>query len=250
MIKAIAIDDELLALKVIESFCTKVDFLNLEKTFHKPKEALRYLEEYPVDLLFLDINMPSMTGIELFRSITQSTMVIFTTAYSEYAVEGFNLNAIDYLLKPFTFERFLQGANKANEYFKIQQPNDAETPSYLYIRADYRLHKILLSDILFIEGLDDYLKIHIQNSKQDVARPDVARPDVARPDVARPIVARMTMKSMLEKLPKKDFMRVHRSFIIPFSRIENIRNKIISIGEEEIPIGVSYEKTFFENFGK
>lgn len=230
MIKAIAIDDELLALKVIESFCEKVDFISLEKTFHKPKEALRYLEEYPVDLLFLDINMPSMTGIELFRSITQNTMVIFTTAYSEYAVEGFNLNAIDYLLKPFTFERFLQGANKAYEYFKIQQPNDAETPSYLYIRADYRLHKIPLTDILFIEGLDDYLKIHIINAKS--------------------IVARMTMKTMLEKLPAKDFMRVHRSFIVPFARIENVRNKIVSIGEEEIPIGVSYEKTFFENFGK
>lgn len=230
MIKAIAIDDELLALKVIESFCAKVDFINLEKTFHKPKEALRYLEEYQVDLLFLDINMPSMTGIELFRSITQNTMVIFTTAYSEYAVEGFNLNAIDYLLKPFTFERFLQGVNKAHEYFKIQQPNDAETPSYLYIRADYRLHKIPLTDILFIEGLDDYLKIHIIN--------------------ANSIVARMTMKTMLEKLSAKDFMRVHRSFIVPFARIENVRNKIISIGEEEIPIGVSYEKTFFENFGK
>jgi DNA-binding LytR/AlgR family response regulator len=230
MIKAIAIDDELLALKVIEGFCAKVDFINLQKTFHKPKEALRYLEEYPIDLLFLDINMPSMTGIELFRSITQNTMVIFTTAYSEYAVEGFNLNAIDYLLKPFTYERFLQGANKANEYFKIQQPNDVETPSYLYIRADYRLHKILLTDILFIEGLDDYLKIHLENSK--------------------PIVARMTMKNMLEKLPTKAFMRVHRSFIAPFSRIENVRNKIITIADEEIPIGVSYEKSFFENFGK
>lgn len=235
MIKAIAIDDELLALKVIESFCAKVDFISLEKTFHKPKEALRYLEEYPVDLLFLDINMPSMTGIELFRSVTQRTMVIFTTAYSEYAVEGFNLNAIDYLLKPFTFERFQQGVNKAHEYLKIQQPNDAETPSYLYIRADYRLHKIPLTDILFIEGLDDYLKIHIINAKSSVTQS---------------IVARMTMKTMLEKLPAKDFVRVHRSFIVPFSRIENVRNKIISIGEEEIPIGVSYEKTFFENFGK
>jgi DNA-binding LytR/AlgR family response regulator len=230
MIKAIAIDDELLALKVIESFCAKIDFISLEKTFNKPKEALKYLEEYPVDLLFLDINMPSMTGIELFRKITQNSMVIFTTAYSEYAVEGFNLNAIDYLLKPFTFERFLQGTTKANEYFKIQQPNDAEKPSYLYIRADYRLHKIPLADIQFIEGLDDYLKIYIVANK--------------------PIVARMTMKNMLEKLPAKDFMRVHRSFIVPFSRIENVRNKIISIGEEEIPIGVSYEKTFFENFGK
>jgi DNA-binding LytR/AlgR family response regulator len=226
MIKAIAIDDELLALKVIESFCAKVDFINLEKTFHKPKEALKYLEEYPVDLLFLDINMPSMTGLELFRSITQNTMVIFTTAYSEYAVEGFNLNAIDYLLKPFTHERFLQGVNKANEYFKIQQPIEVKNSPYLYIRADYRLHKIALSDILYIEGLDDYLKIHIATTK--------------------PIVARMTMKIMLEKLPTKEFMRVHRSYIVPFSRIENVRNKIITIANEEIPIGGSYEKVFLK----
>jgi DNA-binding LytR/AlgR family response regulator len=226
MIKAIAIDDELLALKVIESFCAKVDFINLEKTFHKPKEALKYLEEYPVDLLFLDINMPSMTGLELFRSITQNTMVIFTTAYSEYAVEGFNLNAIDYLLKPFTHERFLQGVNKANEYFKIQQPIEVKNSPYLYIRAGYRLHKIALSDILYIEGLDDYLKIHIATTK--------------------PIVARMTMKIMLEKLPTKEFMRVHRSYIVPFSRIENVRNKIITIANEEIPIGGSYEKVFLK----
>ncbi|WP_435356696.1 LytR/AlgR family response regulator transcription factor [Emticicia sp. SJ17W-69] len=230
MIKAIAIDDELLALKVIENFCGKVDFIDLEKTFHKPKEALKFLEEYPVDLLFLDINMPSMTGIELFKSINQNTMVIFTTAYSEYAVEGFNLNAIDYLLKPFTYERFLQGVNKANEYYKSQQPRDTENTSYLYIRADYRLHKIALNEILFIEGLDDYLKIHIEKSK--------------------PIVARMTMKTMLEKLPSQEFMRVHRSYIVPFRKIENVRNKILTIAEEEIPIGISYEKVFFENFGK
>lgn len=121
MIKAIAIDDELLALKVIENFCSKVDSVSLEKTFHKPTEALKYLEEFPIDLLFMDINMPSMTGIELFRSINQKTMVIFTTAYSEYAVEGFNLNAIDYLLKPFTFERFLQGVNKP---MNILKPNN------------------------------------------------------------------------------------------------------------------------------
>lgn len=106
-IQAIAIDDELPALKLIENFCTKVDFIQLQKTFHVPGDALKYLTKYPVDLLFLDINMPSVTGIELYRSIRQQALVIFTTAYSEYAVEGFNLNAVDYLLKPFTFERFL-----------------------------------------------------------------------------------------------------------------------------------------------
>ncbi len=226
--KAIAIDDEVLALKVIANFCEKLDFITLEKTFHKPNEALRYLAENDIDLLFLDINMPALTGIELYKSLKKNTLVIFTTAFSEYAVEGFNLNAVDYLLKPFTFERFLQGVNKAHYLFKTQEKTQAETEQYIFIRADYSLHKIALNQILYIEGLDDYLKIHLQNAK--------------------PIVARITMKAMLEKLPEKEYIRVHRSFIVPFARIDSIRNKTIQLGNEEIPIGVSYEKEFFQHF--
>lgn len=228
MIKAIAIDDELPALKVIESFCSKITFISLEKTFNKPNEALKYVGKFPVDLLFLDINMPALTGIEFYKSVKQTTMVIFTTAYSEYAVDGFNLSAVDYLLKPFTFERFAQAVNKAQEYFNYQHQKESDELKYLFIRADYSLHKIAIDDLVFIEGLDDYLKIHIQNSK--------------------PIVARMTIKAMLEKLPQKDFIRVHRSYIVPFKRIESVRNKIISLAGEEIPIGASYEKNFLERF--
>src|SRR5919197_1575106 len=121
MITAIAIDDELPALKVIENFCSHVDFIDLQKTFNKPTEALKHLRKFPVDLLFLDINMPSLTGIELYKAVKQNTMAIFTTAYSEYAVEGFNLNAIDYLLKPFTIERFMQSVEKAHENSNYNQ---------------------------------------------------------------------------------------------------------------------------------
>ena len=162
MIHAIAVDDELPALSLLENFCKRVDFIELQKVFNKPNEALRYLQQFPVDLIFLDINMPALTGIDLYKSIRQNTMVIFTTAYSEYAVEGFNLNAVDYLLKPFTFERFMQAVNKAKTAAKIA---DDQKEKYLFIRADYSLIKIVTEDILFIEGLDDYLKIHIQNDK-------------------------------------------------------------------------------------
>ncbi|HEY8937063.1 MAG TPA: LytTR family DNA-binding domain-containing protein [Cyclobacteriaceae bacterium] len=226
MIKAIAVDDEIPALSVIESFCGKVDFVSLEKTFNKPNEALRYLDKFPVDLLFLDINMPSLTGIEFYKNVKQNTMVVFTTAYSEFAVEGFNLKAVDYLLKPFTFDRFHQAVSKVHEHYNLTQQKAVTDQQYLYIRADYSLRKIAIADILFIEGLDDYLKIHLQNQKS--------------------IVARMTMKAMQEKLPANLFVRVHRSFIVPLSRIENIRNKIIAIGGESIPIGASYEEAFMK----
>ena len=230
MINAIAIDDEPLALKVIENFCEKVDFITLQKTFTKPGEALKYLNKFPIDLLFLDINMPSINGIEFYKEMKQNTMVIFTTAYSEYAVEGFNLNAVDYILKPFTFERFLLAVNKANDFFNYQSQKENTHTQFLFVRADYSLVKINLANILYIEGLDDYLKIHVENQKT--------------------IVTRMTMKALLEKLPAKDFIRTHRSFIVPLERIESVRNKVISIAGKEIPIGNSYEEGFFKIFKK
>ena len=180
MIKAIAVDDEPPALKVIENFCAKVDSVELVKTFNKPTEALAHLKKFPVDLIFLDIQMPSMTGLEFHKAIEQNTMVIFTTAYSEYAVEGFNLQAIDYLLKPYTFERFQQAVEKAKEFYNYQYQKE-NTQSYLFIRADYSLVKVNIAEILYIEGLDDYLKIHLPGKK--------------------PVVARMTMKAIIEKLP-------------------------------------------------
>lgn len=229
MIKAIAVDDEPPALKVIENFCAKVDSIELVKTFNKPTEALAHLKKFPVDLIFLDIQMPSMTGLEFHKAIEQNTMVIFTTAYSEYAVEGFNLQAIDYLLKPYTLERFQQAVDKAKEFYNYQHQKE-NTQNYLFIRADYSLVKVNIADILYIEGLDDYLKIHLPGKK--------------------PVVARMTMKAIIEKLPGNEFIRVHRSFIVPLSKIESIRNKTIQLSGQEIPIGTSYEEEFFKLFKK
>ncbi len=228
MIKAVAIDDEPLALKVIESHCERTDFITLQKSFTQPSDALMYTRKFPVDLLFVDIHMPSMSGISLVKAIQQNTMIIFTTAFSEYAVVSYELNAIDYLLKPVNFGRFSQAVNKAFEYYNyIQTQNQNENP-YIYVRADFSLVKIALADILYIEGLADYLKIYIQNQKT--------------------IVARMTMSDMVEKLPSKDFIRVHRSFIVPFCRIVSVRSRLIMLPERGIPIGRTFLSDFFERY--
>jgi DNA-binding LytR/AlgR family response regulator len=228
MITAIAIDDEPPALKVVETFCASFEFIQLQKTFTRTDEALKYVRKFPVDLLFLDIQMPSLSGIDFFKSVEQSTMVIFTTAYSEYAVEGFNLNAVDYLLKPFTKERFAQAVNKANDYANYLKQSANTDNDFLFIRADYSLLKLPFTGILYIEGLDDYIKIHLDKQK--------------------PVVARMTMKAVMEKLPAKDFVRVHRSYIVPLKGIRQVRNKIITIANTEIAIGSSFEESFFEKF--
>jgi DNA-binding LytR/AlgR family response regulator len=171
--------------------------------------------------------MPSVSGIDFYKSLKQEIMVIFTTAHSTFAVESYSLSAVDYLLKPFTVERFFQAINKATEYYHFQ--HQRENPkTFFFIRADYSLIKINFSDILYIEGLSDYIKIYLPDQK--------------------PVVARMTMKSILEKLPAHEFMRVHRSFIIPVSRIERIQNKTILVAGVEISIGISYEETFFKHF--
>ncbi|MFN8165642.1 MAG: LytTR family DNA-binding domain-containing protein [Bacteroidia bacterium] len=228
MIKAIAVDDEPLALNVIESFCKETGIVSLEKTFTRPDEAQRYISKFPVDLLFLDIQMPSTTGIDFYKSLERQPMVIFTTAYSDFAVEGFNLSAVDYLLKPFSKERFLQAVSKANDYYNYLQQNTPAEEQHMFLRADYSLIKLKFSDILYIEGLDDYLKIHVENQKT--------------------IVTRMTMKNILEKLPANDFVRVHRSFIVPVKRIEKVRSKTITVAGIDIPIGASFEETFFKVF--
>ncbi|MBX3253423.1 MAG: response regulator transcription factor [Chitinophagaceae bacterium] len=230
MIQAIAIDDEIPALSIVQNFCNRTDFINLEKTFNQPTEALKHLRKFPVDLVFLDIHMPSLSGIDLYKAVQQDTMAIFTTAYAEYAVEGFNLNAVDYLLKPFTYRRFLQAAEKAKDYYSYLKAKEKTTEQYLFVRADYTLVKINTADIVYIEGYDDYLKIHIAGQK--------------------PVITRMTLKTILEKLPAHQFVRIHRSYVIPVRRVENLRNKIISLGEIKLPLGSSYEENFLKRFNR
>ncbi len=228
MITAIAIDDEPLPLDVIKAFCSKVDYIKLVTTFTEAGAALKYLAASPVDLLFLDINMPAISGIDFYKKISRNTMVIFTTAYGEYAVEGFNLNAIDFLLKPFDFKRFQQAVEKAKEYFSYAQSKENEGQQYLFVRVDYSMVKVPLNEIHFIEGLDNYLKIHYDNGKT--------------------LLVRMSMKGIVEKLPAADFIRVHRSFIVPLSKITSVRNKTIYLDKKEIPIGTNYVEDVLKLF--
>ncbi|WP_264511340.1 LytR/AlgR family response regulator transcription factor [Flavobacterium sp. N1719] len=218
MIKAIALDDEPLALEIISHFSKSIDFIHLEKTFTKQNEAMKYLRNYPVDLIFLDINMPQKNGIDFFKSLNADPILIFTTAYSEFAVEGFNINATDYLLKPFSEERFVQAAMKARNEFEFRKNRSVQT--HLMIRADYKLYRIEFDSILFIEGLDDYIQIHQTNGTK--------------------IVARYSMKSILAKLPDQKFIRIHRSYIVSTNYIKSIQNKTVTLNDFVLPIGDTY----------
>jgi DNA-binding LytR/AlgR family response regulator len=226
MIRAIAIDDEPLGLQIISHYCDHIDFITLEKTFTKQSEALKHLKKFPVDLIFLDIQMPAQNGVDFYKMLDNNPMVIFTTAHSEYAVEGFNVNATDYLLKPFSAERFLTAVQKAQKQFQLR--HNVFTQTCLMVRADYKLHRIEFDDILLIEGLDDYIQIHL-NSKTK-------------------IVARLSMKSILEKLPDTLFLRVHRSYIIPLKKVKAIVNKNIQIEDFIIPIGDTYKEEVIKLF--
>lgn len=226
MINAIALDDEPLALKIIDFFCSKSELITLQKTFTSQSETIKYLNNYPVDLLFLDINMPAKNGIDFYKLLKNNPMVIFTTAYSEYAVEGFNVNAVDYLLKPFSEERFFIAIHKVSKRLNLK--NDLSQETHLTIRADYKLNRIPFDDIVLIEGLDDYVQIHLTNKTK--------------------IVARLSMKLILEKLPEKLFLRVHRSYIIPINKAKSIHNKTILIQDFVIPIGDTYKDTVLKYF--
>jgi DNA-binding LytR/AlgR family response regulator len=226
MIKAIAIDDEPPALEILENYCQRSGQVALVKVFTSTAKALDYLANFPVDVVLLDIQMPSMNGIEFSKRIQDNTMVIFTTSFTEYAVESYNQNAVDYLLKPYSFDRFQQAISKAvvMQQYNIQQKHHP----FLVLRQDYSLVRIPLSDILYIEGFDNYLKVHTINQM--------------------PLLSRITMKAIHEKLPDREFIRVHRSFIVALDKIESVRNKVISVGKAEIPLGPSHEKGFYSRF--
>jgi len=222
MIRCIAVDDEPLALELMETYISQVPDLELLQTFTDAITAWGFLKKNTVDLVFLDIQMPDINGIQLAKSLSKKNpMVIFTTAFSKYAVEGFNVEAVDYLLKPFEFNRFIQAVNKVRE----QQALKDTTPIVLdeqaiFVKSDYQNIRILTRDIQYIEGFDDYIRIHV--------------------DTGKSIYTLMSLKSMLEKLPDSDFIRIHRSYIVPVKRIKRIHNQHIQLAEKELPIGKSY----------
>lgn len=220
--RCIAIDDEPLALQLITQYASRISFLSLDKTFTNPDEAINWLEHNPVDVLFLDIQMPDINGLQFYRSLNKKPPVIFTTAYSEFAVEGFNVDAIDYLVKPFEYDRFLKAVYKAREYVDFLTNQELQMAS-IFIKVDYQLMKINLKDIELIEGLDDYIRIHTK---------------------PKPILTLMTLKSLQEKLPSHEFVRIHRSYIVPVSKIESFGKSKVKIGGKEIPVGSSYGEAY------
>jgi DNA-binding LytR/AlgR family response regulator len=232
MIRCLAIDDEMLALDLIEDNIKKVPFLELVQTCRNAIEAMEVLRNQSIDLVFLDIQMPDISGIQFLKSLHHKPLVIFTTAFSKYATEGFDLDVIDYMLKPYSFERFLKAVNKAHEYMDLRDralnqagSRDVASPNFLFVRADYKLYKINLHDILYIEGLKDYVKIYISD---------------------KPIVTQMSMKALEDKLPANDFIRVHRSFIVAFNKIDYVQKHMLTIGKKEIPISEHYRDQLFK----
>jgi DNA-binding LytR/AlgR family response regulator len=232
MIRCLAIDDESLALDLIEDNIRKVPFLELVKGCKSAFEAMEILQNEKIDILFLDIQMPDITGIQFLKSLQTRPLVIFTTAYEKYALEGFELDVIDYLLKPFSFDRFLKAINKAQDYLHLKGSNASyetaneiqATSGYIFVKADYKLVKINFNEILYIEGLKDYVKIYTEE---------------------KPVLTLMSLKSLEEKLPPADFVRVHRSFIVSIKKIRFIQRNFIHIGNKEIPISENHKEHFF-----
>jgi len=233
MIRCLAVDDEILALDLIEDNIRKVPFLELVKKCRSAFEAVEIIRQQHVELLFLDIQMPDLSGIQLLKSLQKKPIVIFTTAYSNYAIEGYDLDVMDYLLKPYTFERFLKSVNKAREYLDLKEkflqsinPEEPLTSSnFLFVRSDYKLVKINLKEIEYIEGLGDYVKIYAGGS---------------------PVLTQMSMKSMEEKLPSTDFFRVHRSYIVSINKVDFIQKNMLSIQGKKIPISEHYGEQFLK----
>jgi DNA-binding LytR/AlgR family response regulator len=224
MISCIAIDDEPLALEILRKYLQKIYFLELKGTFTNPDEAIQFIKLERPDLIFLDIQMPDINGLQLAGQIQQyNPAVIFTTAHSEYAVEGFNVDAVDYLLKPIEYERFLKAVYKAKEFLEFVESRDIANTS-IFVKSDYQQVKIKLTDIQLIEALDDFIKIYL-------------------PD--KTIITLMTLKSIQQKLPEKEFVRIHRSYIVPLSKLEVVSRSKVKVGDKEVPVGASYSDSFF-----
>ncbi|WP_297089373.1 LytTR family DNA-binding domain-containing protein [uncultured Draconibacterium sp.] len=229
MIRCIAIDDEPLALRQITGYIDKTPFLQLEKSFNSALKAMDYLNDNEVDLMFVDINMPDLTGLDFVKSISTSAKVIFTTAYREYGYEGFQLDAADYLVKPIGYPDFLKAVTKTKErFFSKKEVTETveKNDRYLFIKSEYKIVRIDFNDITYIESMRDYVRIHLDNQK--------------------PIMALMGMKKMEDFLPKSDFMRVHRSFIVNLNKISTIERNRIIFGKDYIPISEQYKELFQE----
>lgn len=220
VLKCIAIDDEPPALELLRAYIEKTPGLQLLQTFDDALSGGEFLRSNAVDLLFVDINMPDITGLDLVRSLKERPMIIFTTAYKKFAHEGFELDAIDYLLKPISFDRFSKAVTKATEYFAYKNKPGNAVPDNLFVYSEYRMIKIPLQQIEYIESLEDYVKIHLTEGKA--------------------VMTLMTLKSTLEKLPSEKFSRIHRSYIVAVDKVLSVQNRKARLGSIELPISDSY----------
>lgn len=225
MIRCLAIDDEPLALQQIAAYINKVPFLELAAQCQSALEARQFLSDDRVDAIFCDINMPDLNGMDFVKSLTAPPLVVFTTAYSEYAIEGFKVNAVDYLLKPFGMQEFMRAANRLQERLSVPASAPAETDNTLFLKTDYRIVKVNIPDIRYVEAMSEYLKVWIEGE-------------------AKPIITLLSMKKMEERLPD-NFMRIHRSYIINLDKIQEVnKNRVIMDADTYLPIGDLYKEAF------
>jgi two-component system LytT family response regulator len=215
--RAIAIDDEPIALDIIKSLAAKVPFLDLKATFTDAFKALEYLQKEPVDLLFLDIKMPDISGIDLYNSLSKKPMVIFTTAYSEHAVTSFEMDAVDYLLKPFSLARFLKGCNKAYELYNFR--NAAEVTDHIYIKTGYEQVKVMYDEICYVEATGNYVTFVLRD---------------------RNILSRSTFIEAINLLPQEKFVRVHRSYVVSITKIDKVERTQVTVNKTPIPVSEAY----------
>ena len=227
MIRCLAIDDEPLALQQLVTYIGKVPFLELAAQCHSALEAKTFLEQDTVDAIFCDINMPDLNGMDFIKSLAVPPLVVFTTAYSEYAVEGFRVNAVDYLLKPFGLQDFQRAANRLKDRLEMKNEryDNSQADNTLFLKTEYRMVKISIQDIRYVEAMSEYLKVYLDSEK-------------------KPIVTLLSMKKMEERLPD-NFMRIHRSYIVNLSKIQEVnKNRIIIDDDTYLPIGDLYKDTF------
>ena len=227
MIKCVTIDDEPLARECIANYVREVDFLDMVGMGSNPMELTQLMNHQDIDLIFLDIQMPVMNGIDYLKMLQNPPMVVFTTAYPNYALEGFQLDVLDYLLKPITFNRFFKAANKAREYFQLQNqtPRQSETPGYFFVKCDHKFEKIYFEDILFVQAMQNYVIIYTAERKY---------------------MTLMSLKSVEENLQPYSFIRTHKSYIVSIPRIQSIENHEIVIDDFRIPISRNYRKVVLE----
>jgi DNA-binding LytR/AlgR family response regulator len=225
--KSIAIDDEPLALEVIKSHASKVPFLELKATFTDAFKALEYLQKEHIDLVFLDIKMPDISGIDFYNSLSRKPLLIFTTAYSEHAVTSFEMDAVDYLLKPFSLSRFIKSCNKAFELFNFR--NTASTSDHLYVKTGYEQVKVMYDDILYLEAAGNYVTFVLKDKN---------------------ILSRSTFSEVVNLLPAEKFIRIHRSYIVALNKIDKADRQQVMINDKIIPVGEAYAQNIIAAFKK